>query len=67
MLLALVVKTLILNLAALVHRIHCAENATTIGDALEFLVDSFFNKICQFVDDERPLPRVLSEIQAQLA
>ena len=42
-------------------------DAATIRDALEFLVDGLFNKICQFVDDERPLPRVLAEIQAQLA
>ena len=67
MLLALVVQALFLNLAALVHRIHRAQNAATLRDALEFLVDRFFNQIGQLVDDERPLPRVLAEIQAQFS
>ena len=66
-LLALVVQALFLNLAALVHRIHRTEHAAALRDALELLVDRFFNQVGQFVDDERALPRVLAEIQTQLA
>ena len=66
MFLAFVDHTFFLDLAALIHSVHCTENAPAFRDALEFLVDRLFDKLSEFVDDERPLPWVFAEIEAKL-
>ena len=63
---ALIVKALVLDLAALVHRVHCAEHAAALGDAFELLVDRLFDEIGQRFDDEGALPRILAIVQSEL-
>src|SRR6056297_1825933 len=63
---ALVVQALVLDLAALVHRVHGAQHTATLGDALELLVDGLLHQVGELVDDERALPGVLAVVQAQL-
>jgi len=63
MLPVLVVHRLVLNLAALVHRVHRAEHTAAFGDALEFLVDGFLDQVGQLIDDETSSPWILADVQ----
>ncbi len=62
----LVVEALVLDLAALVHRVHRPEHAAPLRQALELRVDRLLDQVCQLVDDERALPRVLAPVQPEL-
>ena len=64
-LLAFIVKAFFLNLAALVHRVHCAKHATAFGYPLELLIDGLFDQVCELVYDKRALPRVFAIVQAE--
>src|SRR4026207_1160925 len=56
----LVVETLLLDAAALVHRFHRAQHAATLRDAVELAVNRFLDQVRQVVDCARtppPIPR----------
>jgi hypothetical protein len=53
------VQRLLLDLAALVHRLHRAEHAAALGDPLELLQHRLLDQVGQLLDDERALQRVL--------
>jgi hypothetical protein len=46
----LVVEALLLDLAALVHRVHRAEHAAALGDPVELLVDRGLDEVGQLVE-----------------
>jgi len=51
----LVVHGLVLNPAALVAGLHCAQHATALGNALELQQHRFFQQFGQFFNDEGAL------------
>lgn len=50
-----IIQTFFLNLAALIHCFHSAENATTFCDAVKFGQHCCFYKISKFFNDKRSL------------
>lgn len=42
---------------------HPAEVAVALANALELLLDPFFNQVGDFIDDEVAPPRALAEVQ----
>src|SRR3546814_7235068 len=54
-LLVLVVHRLFLDLAALVHGVHGAEDAAALADGFELLVDGFLDQVGEVLDGEAAL------------
>ena len=65
--LVLVEEALVLDLAALVHRLHRAEHAAALRDALELLQHRLLDQVRQGVGEERALSGVLIRQHAELA
>ena len=42
---------------------HRAQVAVALANALELLLDLFFNQVVDFIDDEVAPPRALAEVQ----